>query len=168
MFFNQLPCWTVVLHASPITRVKRTKSRGLEGRASSFKFFSKFYQILSRAVIFWVRSNICGVNLRYFLHSVHFRKKLRYFLQNFQWCTNDYAKICILFVNSYNSANIFGKKVYILALLFARRKKYRKYLRYILQNAKINEKNCGIFCRAQKILQKLAQIFAIYFADCKN
>ena len=50
-----------------------------------------------------------------------------------------------------------GKKVYILALLFARRKKYRKYLRYILQNAKINEKNCGIFCRAQKILQKLAQ-----------
>ena len=68
-----------------------------------------------------------------------------------------YAKICILFVNSYNSANIFGKKVYILALLFARRKKYRKNLRYILQNAKINEKNCGIFCRAQKILQKLAQ-----------
>ena len=50
-----------------------------------------------------------------------------------------------------------GKKAYILALLFARRKKYRKYLRYILQNAKINEKNCGIFCRAQKILQKLAQ-----------
>ena len=72
------------------------------------------------AVIFWVRSNICGVNLRYFLHSVHFRKKLRYFLQNFQWCTNDYAKICILFVNSYNSANIFGKKsVYFGAIICA-------------------------------------------------
>ena len=39
----------------------------------------------------------------------------------------------------------------------ARRKKYRKYLRYILQSAKKSEKNCGIFCRAQKILQKLAQ-----------
>ena len=37
------------------------------------------------------------------------------------------------------------------------RKIYRKYLRYILQSAKKNEKNCGIFCRAQNILQKLAQ-----------
>ena len=44
-----------------------------------------------------------------------------------------------------------------MAVLFARRKKYRKYLRYILQSAKKSEKNCGIFCRAQKILQKLAQ-----------
>ena len=50
-----------------------------------------------------------------------------------------------------------GKKAHILAVLFARRKKYRKYLRYILQSAKKSEKNCGIFCRAQKILQKLAQ-----------
>ena len=36
-------------------------------------------------------------------------------------------------------------------------KKYRKYLRYILQSAKKSETNCGIFCRAQKLLQKLAQ-----------
>ena len=50
----------------------------------------------------------------------------------------------------------------------ARRKKYRKYLRYILQSAKKSEKNCGIFFRAQKILQKLAQIFAIHFAERKK
>ena len=50
----------------------------------------------------------------------------------------------------------------------ARRKKYRKYLRYILQSAKKSEKNCGIFFRAQKILQKLAQIFAIHFAERKE
>ena len=44
-----------------------------------------------------------------------------------------------------------------MAVLVARRKKYRKYLRYSLQSAKKSEKNFGIFCRAQKILQKLAQ-----------
>ena len=43
-----------------------------------------------------------------------------------------------------------------MAVLFARRKKYRKYLRYILQSAKKAKKK-RYFCRAQKILQKLAQ-----------
>ena len=78
-------------------------------------------------------------------------------------------KFAFLFGNSYNPANIFfGEKAHILAVLFARRKKYRKYLRYILQSAKKSEKNCGIFFRAQKILQKLAQIFAIHFAERKK
>ena len=58
---------------------------------------------------------------------------------------------------AYNSANISGKKAYILAVFFALRKKYRKYLRYILQSAKKTAKNCGIFCGAQKILQKISQ-----------
>ena len=58
---------------------------------------------------------------------------------------------------AYNSANISGKKAYILAVFFALRKKYRKYLRYILQSAKKTAKNYGIFCGAQKILQKISQ-----------
>ena len=77
-------------------------------------------------------------------------------------------KIAVFFCGIVSDAQIFlathiipqifpGKKAFILAIFFALRKKYRKYLRYILQNAKINEKDCGIFCRAQKILQKLAQ-----------
>ena len=66
----------------------------------------------------------------------------------------------------------------IFAIIFAKRKKYRKYLQYFLSSAKNTVNICGIFCGAQKLPQKnrkimgkkiwLPQIFAIFFAERKN
>merc|ERR1711947_55231 len=109
-------------------------------------------------------SNFCGVNLRYFLQSVYFCQKncgifckivsdAQMIAQKFAFC-----------LTTHIIPQIFsGKKTYILALLFARHKKYRKYLRYILQNAKNTAK---ISAKINKKDLCQSQIFAIFFADC--